>query len=985
MKDHGLTSGMLGWPFAPDETWTMTGGFTGATTHAGVDWGCARGTPIYAVAPGEVVGLKDNHHLGYHPYDKKKLSEHKGNFVRINTYLDSGGIDFQHVYLHLQPDSVVVEKGEEVKPYQLLGLAGNTGNSTGPHLHLQLQDVATKTPFDFYDYLDHRRSRTMKYASHGPKLQVDSTSAVALKNMPDGVDSTVMAQPEIWYDIVGKKKGTSWWQIVVPHGNPNREDVGWVEVADDRKIKGKKEWVHNTYPILGHPSVLRPPTVPPTMLRVPSDDPDPDTITLRWAAPATGGINGYRIWGHHATPLVTVEADTGSDDTEWTAPGLAPCYSHLYYQVAALRGNAIIGPLSPILTVQPAIVRLRSGDTLPVSMRQQPAANQTVVSNLQPGDHRCYAIVGRYRENPLWWQIRLPDGRRGWVLDSAVTAGGDLAAVQGWAPELRVSSWVTLGLHLRSGPGKAYDPPLQTLRDHGVWHRIVGKDASHPAWWRIRVSASSHGWVHAGHVDTRGDLSGVPVQDAASPPPAETGSSGEAAQGTGTASAAASGPFRNLETNPDGRWSVTKTGTEVTAHFSSPRSPVQYYARQNPQPQFVLPVGFRPTVAKAHEATGTHVHENRTEYPGSPTAKFDLTVGTNGELRYVNNSKVDHVGYLKYQVTGLQWQTAEAVAVPDAPTAPDIGATGTYHNQQENRGSSWSMNRTGDRVSGTFTTTSSPVEYYANQNREALVWLPAAYWPARDERIQVEGAVQVDREGTAIANASAVNFWVTVRRGDGRLYYDRDAALTTARVGYLSYSLKVNWNAPPRVTVPSEPRDLEVDDVEADEVELDWRRPADDGGDAVDEYKVEVYRNGRWREVEDDISRTRYDVEDLDPYTTYTFRVLARNSAGWSAPSTAVTVTTPREAPGRPRNLAVSATHEQATLSWTAPTSGGDVSSYRIERRVGNGSWSTLVADTGEATPGWVDRTVAAATGYGYRVAAHNHGVRGTGRRRAAS
>ena len=539
-----------------------------------------------------------------------------------------------------------------------------------------------------------------------------------------------------------------------------------------------------------------------------------------------------------------------------------------------------------------------------------------------------------------------------------------------------MSRWVTLGLDVRSGPDASYSR-LQTLQGHSIWHRIVGKDAAHPKWWRIQVSSGTFGWVHAGHVDTRGDLSGVAVQTASSPAPANQGSSGEAAQGTSTTSGAASGPYRNLVTNPDGRWSVTKTGTEVTAHFSSPRSPVQYYARQNPQPQFVLPVGFRPTVAVPHEARGTHVHADRTEYEGSPTAKFDLTIGTNGELRYVNNSKVDHVGYLKYQVTGLQWQTAEAVAAPDAPTAPTIGATGTYHNQQENRGSGWSMNRTGDRVEGTFTTTSSPVEYYANQNREALVWLPTEYWPERDESFQVKGAVQVDREGTALANAAPVNFRVTVRSGDGRLYYDRDAALTAAGVGYLSYSLSVEWDASPRVTVPSEPRDLEVDDVEADEVELDWRSPSDDGGDAVDEYKVEVYRSGRWREVEDDISRTGYDVEDLDPYTTYTFRVRARNRAGWSAPSTAVTVTTPREMPGEPGRPTATATHERVTLTWSAAGGSAPVTGYRLQRRTGSGTWRTLVTDTGESTPGWVDYTVTATTTYSYRVAAHNHGVPG--------
>ena len=481
----------------------------------------------------------------------------------------------------------------------MLGLAGNTGNSTNAHLDLTFKAKSGhggryNTFFDSLHFLDHHRRRALeKHAYQGPKLQVDSTSPVALKNMPDGVDGTVMAQPEVWYDIVGQA-ADNWWQIVVPHGKPNQEDVGWVAVADDRKIKGELTWVHNTDPELTDPDVLRPPNAPPTMLR--SFSYIPGIHTLTWAAPAADGITGYRIQSSTGGNPVTAVADTGSTATQWISSAVEPCY-RVFYRVAALRGN----PSRPM--VEPLACTIDFFEIEVWGNRGGAGASNTCCRS-DGGDlpaagrpavlSHCRAASG---EPPL---VADPAAGR----ESGLGPGfgghgrGDLAAVQGWAPELRVSSWVTLGLHLRSGPGKAYDPPLQTLRDHGVWHRIVGKDATHPTWWRIRVSTNSHGWVHAGHVDTRGDLSGVPVQDAASPLPAETGSSGEAAQGTSTTSGAASGPYRNLETNPEGRWSVTKTGTEVTARFSSPRSPVQYYARQNPQPQFVLPVGFRPTVAK---------------------------------------------------------------------------------------------------------------------------------------------------------------------------------------------------------------------------------------------------------------------------------------------------------------------------------------------------------------------------------------------------
>ncbi len=43
-------------------------------------------------------------------------------------------------YAHLQPGSVRVETGDTVKPGQVLGLLGNSGNSDAPHLHFHIMD-----------------------------------------------------------------------------------------------------------------------------------------------------------------------------------------------------------------------------------------------------------------------------------------------------------------------------------------------------------------------------------------------------------------------------------------------------------------------------------------------------------------------------------------------------------------------------------------------------------------------------------------------------------------------------------------------------------------------------------------------------------------------------------------------------------------------------------------------------------------------------
>jgi murein DD-endopeptidase MepM/ murein hydrolase activator NlpD len=43
-------------------------------------------------------------------------------------------------YAHLQKGSVTVEVGDRVRPGQTLGKLGNTGNTSAPHLHLQITD-----------------------------------------------------------------------------------------------------------------------------------------------------------------------------------------------------------------------------------------------------------------------------------------------------------------------------------------------------------------------------------------------------------------------------------------------------------------------------------------------------------------------------------------------------------------------------------------------------------------------------------------------------------------------------------------------------------------------------------------------------------------------------------------------------------------------------------------------------------------------------
>ncbi len=98
--------------------------------HA-VDFALPEGTPIVAVREGVVMQVE-------YDFDKAGLNREKyggrANFIRI-----VHGDGSMAVYAHLQPEGVQVRAGQRVRKGQRIGLSGNTGFSTAPHLHFVVQ------------------------------------------------------------------------------------------------------------------------------------------------------------------------------------------------------------------------------------------------------------------------------------------------------------------------------------------------------------------------------------------------------------------------------------------------------------------------------------------------------------------------------------------------------------------------------------------------------------------------------------------------------------------------------------------------------------------------------------------------------------------------------------------------------------------------------------------------------------------------------
>ncbi len=95
--------------------------------HNGVDIAATPGTPVVASGSGRVIAARVGGYNGGY-----------GNMVII---AHDGGV--QTVYAHLR--DVNVSQGESVAQGQIIGSVGNTGRSTGPHLHFEVRGA--KNPF----------------------------------------------------------------------------------------------------------------------------------------------------------------------------------------------------------------------------------------------------------------------------------------------------------------------------------------------------------------------------------------------------------------------------------------------------------------------------------------------------------------------------------------------------------------------------------------------------------------------------------------------------------------------------------------------------------------------------------------------------------------------------------------------------------------------------------------------------------------------
>lgn len=118
-------------PYAAGRSYRILQGYGSRFSHRGgeefaVDFDMPVGTPVHAARSGIVARVVESH-------DRGCWESGCGHYANYIVVLHSDGTTGE--YYHLKKDGALVEVGDVVRRGQRIGLSGNTGHTTMPHLH----------------------------------------------------------------------------------------------------------------------------------------------------------------------------------------------------------------------------------------------------------------------------------------------------------------------------------------------------------------------------------------------------------------------------------------------------------------------------------------------------------------------------------------------------------------------------------------------------------------------------------------------------------------------------------------------------------------------------------------------------------------------------------------------------------------------------------------------------------------------------------
>lgn len=143
------------------------------------------GKPIYAVADGVVVGVVDQFENQPQFKPSGNIDFPGGNTITVKH--NEQGQEFYSFYAHLLRNSPKVKIGQTVKRGEHIATLGNSGNTTGPHLHFHITDAAGTLGSDGIPYVFDQFELTGTFNDLKKCLDADD------KGLPQTLDKSPLA------------------------------------------------------------------------------------------------------------------------------------------------------------------------------------------------------------------------------------------------------------------------------------------------------------------------------------------------------------------------------------------------------------------------------------------------------------------------------------------------------------------------------------------------------------------------------------------------------------------------------------------------------------------------------------------------------------------------------------------------------------------------------------------------------------------------
>lgn len=150
-----------------------------------------------------------------------------GQYVTVE-YNRQDGLRLQTTYMHLS--QIGVKEGDTVNAGLQIGVSGNTGRSTGPHLHLEtkfLNASGAWQKFDPSQYLaemEIRSSRSIPLDHNGKDYLASARSSMEIANSPQGVNPQMGSAQTLLASITGSNDPTKWLSALMTNNNDLTSD-----------------------------------------------------------------------------------------------------------------------------------------------------------------------------------------------------------------------------------------------------------------------------------------------------------------------------------------------------------------------------------------------------------------------------------------------------------------------------------------------------------------------------------------------------------------------------------------------------------------------------------------------------------------------------------------------------------------------------------------------------------------------------------------